>query len=107
MGRYSQYLRLTGLACVLSLACINPSYANCKVTLVATLDNQPALLPAQWNIFRIDNPYQPLRTLSRHSGTIDLPAGQYTVTVELNQHRKKAAFRVESEQSILVKVAMD
>jgi hypothetical protein len=77
------------------------------VTLVATLDNQPALLPAQWNIFRIDNPYQPLRTLSRHSGTIDLPAGQYTVTVELNQHRKKTAFRVESEQSILVKVAMD
>ena len=106
MGRLLHYFRQMGFA----LACfslVNTSVAASTVTLVATIANQPALSPATWNIFRADRSNEWITTLTRHSGTINLPAGQYKAIVELNDLRREARFRVESEQSILVKVAMD
>lgn len=82
-------------------------YAKSKVTLVATLDNQPAFRSVLWNIFDIRNRKDPLKTLPRHSGTIELPAGQYVVTLEFNKQTKETIFRLEPEQNLILNVAMD
>lgn len=82
-------------------------HAKSKVTLVATLDNQLAFRSVLWNIFDIRNKKDPLRTLSRHSGTVELPAGQYLVTLEFNKKTKEATFRLEPEQNLIVNLSMD
>ena len=105
MGQFLQYLRQVGFA--LACASVANTSIAAPVTLVATIANQPALSPATWNIFRADHSNEWITTLTRHSGTIELPAGSYKAVVNLSERRKETRFRVESEQSILVKVAMD
>lgn len=106
MGHLSHFMRATLLGFALAMWCTS-ALAACKVTFVATIANRPALLPAMWSISRLDNPLQPTVILDRHSGTLNLPAGQYRAVVNANQQSKETQFRVESEQDIVIRVALD
>ena len=56
--------------------------ADCKVTLIATIDNQPAMQPTRWVI--TDNRTGDVTfEMTRHSGVIHIPCGNYTATVTL------------------------
>lgn len=83
--------------------------AKSKVTLLATIDNQPAFRPALWKVFDINDRTRTvaLETLPRYSGTVQLPAGKYLATLEFNKIIKETTFRVEPEQDMLVQLPMD
>lgn len=95
------------LAFGLSVASISAHASQSRITLVATINNQSALLPGKWLIYKLSDLRHPVATLTRHSGTVYLPAGQYRARVELNEKVKEANFRVETEADSLVTVAMD
>jgi hypothetical protein len=80
-----------------------------RVTLVATINNQAILLPASWSIFKLGDKAQPepVVTLPRHSGTVQLPAGQYRALVKHEQKTKETHFRVESGVDKTVTIALD
>ena len=95
------------LAVGLSITSLPVSANQSRVTLVATLNNQSALLPGKWLIYKLSDLHRPFTTLTRHSGTVYLPAGQYRARVELNQKVKETSFRVETDTDKLISVAMD
>lgn len=80
-----------------------------KVTLVATIGEQSVLSPASWAVFAIKDKERktPVATLPRHSGTVDLPAGQYYATVQMQQKSGEAEFRVESGVDRVVSIPLD
>lgn len=94
------------IICIGVFALPNAAWAN-RVTLIATLNNQSALSPAFWSIFKENEQHKPFVTLPRHSGTIHLPPGKYQATVKSNKSVKKTVFRVESGVSTTVTVALD
>lgn len=95
------------LALGLSVASISAQANQSRVTLVATIENRSALVPGKWLIYKLSDLRNPVTTLTRHSGTVFLPAGQYRARVELNHKVKETNFRVESDTDKIVTVAMD
>ncbi len=89
------------------LSLLGTSYASGKVTLIATVDNQPALRPALWTIYDLNSGKRLIKSLPRHSGTVDLPAGKYLATLTFDQKIKEKTFRVEADRDTTVIVAMD
>ena len=100
-------IAITAGAIVLLVA-NSPVSAN-RVTLVATVNNQIVLLPANWSIFKLSDKelQNPIATLPRHTGTVHLPAGQYRATVKQNHITKETEFRVESKTDKTVTIALD
>jgi hypothetical protein len=80
-----------------------------RITLVATVNNQAVLLPAHWAIFKLDDTEQsiPVAELPRHSGTVQLPAGQYIAKVKQDDIIRHAEFRVESNTDKTINVPLD
>lgn len=109
--RSSRVFTSSGMALILALglsvASMSAHASQSRVTLVATIENRSALVPGKWLIFKISDLRNPITTLTRHSGTVYLPAGQYKARVELNHKVKETNFRVESDTDKLVTVAMD
>lgn len=106
---FSRILTSSGLLLLLALGVALPIQANVlnQVKLVATVGGQPALQEAYWVIYNTSNPYAPAATLPRHTGTVLLPAGNYRATISLNNKSKETLFRVETETSSEIRVAMD
>ena len=80
-----------------------------RITLVATVNNQSVLLPAHWAIFKLEDKEQrdPVAVLPRHSGTVQLSAGQYIAKVTRENTTRHTEFRVESNTDKTVRVALD
>ena len=102
-----QYPFYISLITFLWLGTASASHASGKVTLVATLGNQPALWPAFWNIFEVGDTTTPIKSLPRHSGTLELPAGKYMAILNFDQKTKEKLFRVETDRDVTVIVSMD
>lgn len=95
------------LLLVLWLGLLGNVYASGKVTLIATVDNQPALRPALWSIYDLGSGKRFIKSLPRHSGTLDLPAGRYLATLTFDQKTKEKMFRVETDRDTTVILPMD
>ncbi len=91
------------LAIGVSILTVSGSASANRVTLIATINNQSVLSPASWAIFAVGDKAkkQAVATLPRHSGTVELPAGQYFATVKLDQEGQgnQIPRRVQSGQS--------
>lgn len=94
----------TGI-CILLLA--NTAFAASRITFIALINNQLALLPASWTIYKKDDKKNPIATLERHSGTLSLPSGDYYATLKLKQETKTAPFRVEPGVDSTIAISVD
>lgn len=81
-----------------------------NVTLVATLNNGPAMQPVSWKVYRLDannNVAGIVDSFNRHSASIPLQPGRYLADVNLNSVNRTRVFDVSSRTSSSVVVAMD
>ncbi|WGZ94497.1 MAG: hypothetical protein QJT81_00495 [Candidatus Thiothrix putei] len=78
-----------------------------KVTLVATLDNGPALRPMSWTVYRLDGGKQTVATPRRHSANLEVAPGHYEAVAKLEGQERRRAFTVLTDTSNLIVIAMD
>ncbi|MBU0654224.1 MAG: hypothetical protein KJ914_03725 [Gammaproteobacteria bacterium] len=80
-----------------------------NVTLVATLNEGPAMRPVRWTVYRLDNNNRPIPVTSfrRHSASIVLEPGRYRAEANLNNVNRSRVFDVSRRSSSSVVVAMD
>lgn len=100
-------LGLTFLGTAYASTAIGNSGQLSKVKLMATLNGQPALQEAAWEIYSLNDPLNAVATLPRHSGTVFLASGEYRAMVKLNRKTREQRFRVETDAENLIKVPMD
>jgi len=96
---------LTGLI----FGLMGTAYANAssKVSLTATIQDQPAFMAANWKVFDMNDHQNLVARLNGHSGTLDMQPGYYRAMVEFNNRYKETTFRVESGKSLHIQVALD
>ena len=109
-NRYSPrpLMATVGLA-GLTLGLLTSSYATSgsKVSLAATIQNQPAFVAANWKVFDMNNHQNLVAHLNGHSGTLDMQPGYYLALLEYANLHKQTTFRVESGKSVRVQIALD
>lgn len=74
--------------------------------LKATLRNGPAMTPASWKVFRVDN-QNLVKATSAHSLSLPLAPGKYKAVVELNNVTRDRLFTVIDNSKVDVVIAMD
>lgn len=98
---------LLGAVSTVNAAIRDEGRAN--VTLVATLNEGPAMRPVRWTVYRLDNNNRPTAVTSfrRHSASITLPPGRYRAEANLDSVNRSRVFDVSTRTSNNVVVAMD
>lgn len=89
------------------LSAANIQMPSGKVTLVATLDNGPALRPMNWTVYRLDGGRQTIATPRRHSANLEVAPGQYEAVATLDGQERRRAFTVLTGTSNRIVIAMD
>ncbi len=98
------------LISVPSFAVTTDTAARPNVTLIATVNNGPALSPVRWSVFRVDNGSSttPFRTFDhRHSLAIALPPGRYRAEASMNNISRSRVFDVSNRTDNSIIVALD
>ncbi|HRJ53525.1 MAG TPA: hypothetical protein PLE99_12225 [Candidatus Thiothrix moscowensis] len=97
---------LIGSVSVVNAAIAEEPRAN--VTLVATINNGPAMRPVRWTLYRLEN-NSPVwvDSFRRHSATIPLKPGRYRAEANLNNVNRSRVFDVSTRSNSSVVVAMD
>lgn len=112
-GLRNTIMSVTALAILLGAAVnVNAAIRSerpANVTLVATLNEGPAMRPVLWTVYRLDNNNRPTPVTSfrRHSASIVLEPGRYRAEANLNNVNRSRIFDVSSRTSSSVVVAMD
>ena len=80
-----------------------------NVTLVATLNNGPAMRGVNWSVYRLETNGSRVfvKGLTRHSASIALPTGRYQAEARLGTVMRTRTFEVTSRTSNDIVVAMD
>ncbi len=90
------------------LSAANIQMPSGKVTLIATLDNGPALRPMSWTVYRLDGGRQTIATPRRHSANLEVAPGQYEAVATLDDgQERRRAFTVLTGTSNRIVIAMD
>ncbi len=78
-----------------------------KVSLIATLNNGPALRPMNWTVYRLDGGRQAIAAPKRHSANLLVSPGHYEAVAMLDGQERHRAFTVLTDTSNRIVVAMD
>lgn len=78
-----------------------------KVSLIATLNNGPALRPMNWTVYRLDGGRQAVAAPQRHSANLLVSPGHYEAVATLDGQERRRAFTVLTDTSNRIVVAMD
>ncbi|WMP15713.1 hypothetical protein [Thiothrix lacustris] len=78
-----------------------------KVSLIATLNNGPALRPMSWTVYRLDGGRQAIAAPKRHSANLLVSPGHYEAVATLNGQERHRVFTVLTDTSNRIVVAMD
>ena len=78
-----------------------------KVSLIATLNNGPALRPMSWTVYRLDGGRKAIAAPKRHSANLLVSPCHYEAVATLNGQERRRAFTVLTDTSNRIVVAMD
>jgi len=78
-----------------------------KVSLVATLNDGPAMRPMSWKVYSLDGGHHEVAALMRHSVTLEVAPGRYEAVATLGGVERRREFTVNNGSSNEVVLAMD
>ncbi|MGB0845867.1 MAG: hypothetical protein ACPGSM_04035 [Thiolinea sp.] len=85
----------------------NVKTATGSLSLMATLDGKPAFRPVIWKLIpRSHGNRSRIKTLTRHSATIDLEPGKYLVSVSMDNKTlsRHITIKESSKQSLVIQM---
>ncbi len=77
------------------------------VKLVATLQNSPAFTHVLWKVYRLEGTYQEVRSIPRHTATLNLRPGYYKVVALMKNTERSQSFQLKSQGEQEIVMPMD